>query len=132
MHYICIIYIEIGWTIVVRAYPSFFFFISEPLTHNRRRRAVSPSSNINATHTYTYITWILYYIRIRGRRVCAINWPLSNVRGVMFTAARFRKIKTQIFCIERVRAQFFSLLRRRFQVKGAFLSHMFHPNSTLL
>lgn len=66
--YTCIIYIEIGRTIVIRAYPSFFFIfffffcISEPLTHNRRRRAVSPSSNINATHTYTYNMHVYYYI----------------------------------------------------------------------
>lgn len=68
---VCAHCIGIGRTIVV--YPSlfFFFFFSKPLTHNRRQRTVSPSSNINATHTH---------IRVRGC-VCAINWLLSRARA---------------------------------------------------
>jgi len=58
--------------------------------------------------------------------VCAINWLLSHVRGVMYTAARFRKIKRQIFCIERVMsAIFFLFYVVVFRSRAHFISHMF-------
>lgn len=55
--------------------------------------------------------------------MCAINWLLSHVRGVMYTAARFRKIKTQIFCIERVKSAIFFSFTSSFSGQGHIFFH---------